>query len=257
MENKKEMTVFGSSVGADEEQSLPMYANNSISDSDEYFKMFTEMQRELMLSLDPSYLKTISMSELYDTVYESKPPLIDGLLYLGTYIFAGSPKLGKSFLMAQLAYHISTGTPLWNYPVRKGAVLYLALEDDYRRLQERLYRMFGTESTKNLFFSITAGQLGNRLDEQLTRFMKEHPDMKLIIIDTLQKVREVGGDSYSYANDYQIIAILKSFADVHGICLLLVHHTRKQTADYKFDMISGTSGLLGAADGAFLLQKEK
>ena len=70
-------------------------------------------------------------------------------------------------------------------------------------------------------------------------------------------MREIGGDNYSYANDYQIMARLKSFADVHGLCLLLVHHTRKQNADDKFDMISGTSGLLGAADGAFLLQKEK
>lgn len=183
------MTAFNSSVGADEKQSLHMYANNSISDSDEYSKSLAEMQRELLLSLEPSYLKTISMSELYDTVYQSKPPLIDGLLYPGTYIFAG--------------------TPIWNYTVRKGTVLYLALEDDYRRLQERLYRMFGTESAENLFFSISASQLGNGLDEQLTRFMREHPDTKLIIIDTLQKVREVGGDSYSYANDYQIIARLK------------------------------------------------
>ena len=215
------------------------------------------MQRELLRSLDPSYLKTISMNELFDTQYQSKPPLIDGLLYPGTYIFAGSPKLGKSFLMAQIAYHISTGKPLWGFPVRKSTVLYLALEDDYRRLQERLYRMFGTDSTENLFFSVSAGQLGKGLDEQLARFVTEHPDTKLIIIDTLQKVREVGGDNYSYANDYQIMARLKSFADAHGICLLLVHHTRKQTADDKFDMISGTSGLLGAADGAFLLQKEK
>ena len=60
-------------------------------------------------------------------------------------LFVGAPKLGKSFLMAQIAYHISTGEALWNYPVRQGTVLYLALEDDYRRLQERLYRMFGTE----------------------------------------------------------------------------------------------------------------
>ncbi|WP_270522488.1 helicase RepA family protein [Sellimonas intestinalis] len=215
------------------------------------------MQREMQLSLDPSYLKAVSMNELFDTQYQSKPPLIDSLLYPGTYIFAGSPKLGKGFLMAQLAYHISTGTPLWNYTTRKGTVLYLALEDDYRRLQERLYRMFGTESADNLFFSVSASQLGKGLDEQFARFVAEHTDTKLIIIDTLQKVREVGGDNYSYANDYQIMARLKSFADAHGLCILLVHHTRKQTADDKFDMISGTSGLLGAADGAFLLQKEK
>ena len=257
MIDKIEKTVPNVSVGADTEQSYQKCTSNIITADDENIKSFEEMQRELLLSLDPSYLKTVSMSELYETVYKSKPPLIDGLLYPGTYIFAGSPKLGKSFLMAQLAYHISTGTPLWNYTVRKGTVLYLALEDDYRRLQERLYRMFGTESTKDLYFSVSAGSLGKGLDEQLTRFMCEHPDTKLIIIDTLQKVREVGGDNYSYANDYQIMTRLKSFADTYGICLLLVHHTRKQTADDKFDMISGTSGLLGAADGAFLLQKEK
>ena len=257
MDNKKEVTALNVSVGADTEQPIQKCTDNSISDYDENIKSFEEMQRELLRSLDPSYLKTVSMSELYDTVYESKPPLIDGLLYPGTYIFAGSPKLGKSFLMAQLAYHISTGIPLWNYTVRKGTVLYLALEDDYRRLQERLYRMFGTESTETLYFSVSAGQLGKGLDEQLARFVAEYSDTKLIIIDTLQKVREVGGDNYSYANDYGIMTRLKSFADAHGICLLLVHHTRKQIADDKFDMISGTSGLLGAADGAFLLQKEK
>jgi RecA-family ATPase len=197
------------------------------------------------------------MSELYDTVYRSKPPLIDGLLYPGTYLFVGAPKLGKSFFMAQLAYHISTGLSLWDYPVRKGTVLYLALEDDYRRLQERLFRMFGTDSAENLHFAITASQLGNGLDKQLQGFMQKYPDTRLIIIDTLQKVREVGGDKFSYANDYEIITRLKRATDNYGICLLLVHHTRKQQSDDKFDMISGTNGLLGAADGAWLLQKEK
>jgi hypothetical protein len=83
--------------------------------------------------------------------------------------------------MAQLAYHISTGTPLWNYPVRKGTVLYLALEDDYSRLQKRLYQMFGTESTENLYFSVSASQLDSGLDEQLQNFVREHPDTELII----------------------------------------------------------------------------
>lgn len=87
--------------------------------------------------------------------------------------------------------------------------------------------------------------------------MQEHPDTKLIIIDTLQKIREAGGDKYSYANDYEVVGKLKRLADACGVCLLLVHHTRKQQADDKFDMISGTNGLSGAADGAFLLQKEK
>lgn len=257
MNDEKEMTALSTSVGADDGQSLTSKTDNSITNEDADFNSFEEIQRKMMRILDPRYLHTVSMTELYDTVYRSKPPLIDGLLYPGTYLFVGAPKLGKSFLMAQLAYHISTGTPLWNYPVRKGTVLYLALEDDYSRLQKRLYQMFGTESTENLYFSVSASQLGSGLDEQLQNFVREHPDTELIIIDTLQKVREVGGDSYSYANDYDIIARLKQFADNSGVCLMLVHHTRKQKSDDPYDMISGTNGLLGAADGAFLLQKEK
>ena len=257
MNDEKEMTALNTSVGADDGQSLNAIPNNSITNEDADFNSFEQIQRKMMRMLDPRYLHTVSMTELYDTVYRSRPPLIDGLLYPGTYLFVGAPKLGKSFLMAQLAYHISMGTPLWNYPVRKGTVLYLALEDDYRRLQERSYRMFGTAENESLFFSVSAGQLGSGLDEQLTNFLREYPDTSLIIIDTLQKVREVGGDNYSYANDYQIITRLKALADSYGICLLLVHHTRKQQSDDKFDMISGTNGLLGAADGAFLLTKEK
>lgn len=257
MNDEKEMTALSTSVGADDGQSLNAISDNSIPNEDADFNSFEEIQRKMMRMLDPRYLHTVSMTELYDTVYRSRPPLIDGLLYPGTYLFVGAPKLGKSFLMAQLAYHISTGTPLWNYPVRKGTVLYLALEDDYSRLQKRLYQMFGTESTENLYFSVSASQLGSGLDEQLQNFVRDHPDTELIIIDTLQKVREVGGDSYSYANDYDIIARLKQFADNSGVCLMLVHHTRKQKSDDPYDMISGTNGLLGAADGAFLLQKEK
>lgn len=72
----------------------------------------------------------------------------------------------------------------------------------------------------------TAKQLGAGLYEQLTRFVSEHKDTRLIIIDTLQKIREAGGDKFSYANDYEIIGQLKHFADQSGIALLLVHHTR-------------------------------
>ena len=215
------------------------------------------MQMEFLQQLDSSYIKTISMTELYENVFISNPPIIDGLLYPGTYLFVGAPKLGKSFFMIQLAYHVSTGTPLWNYNVRKGTVLYLALEDNYSRLQTRLYRMFGSESTDNMHLSTVSKQLGNGLIEQLNRFITDHKDTNLIIIDTLQKVREIVGEKFSYANDYEIISQLKRFADNNKICLMLVHHTRKQKSDDNFDMISGTNGLLGAADGAFLLHKEK
>ena len=126
-----------------------------------------ELLRQMRRVNDPAYLPTVSMQDLYENVYPSRAPVIDGLLYAGTYLFVGAPKVGKSFLMAQLAYHVSTGLPLWGHAVQQGTVLYLALEDDHRRLQERLYRMFGTEGTGNLHFAIYAKQLGGGLEEQL------------------------------------------------------------------------------------------
>lgn len=252
MSEEKEMTAPNVSIGVDTEQSSIKQTTNSISNRDVNFNPFDEFFKKI----DPSYMKTVTMQELYQDIYSKKPPVIEGLLYQGTYLFVGSPKIGKSFFMAQLAYHVSTGTPLWDYPVKKGTVLYLALEDDYRRLQERMYRMFGTDSTENLYFSVSSKPLGNGLTDQLSGFIREHPDTTLVIIDTLQKIREVDSDSYSYAKDYEIISQLKQFSDSWGICLLLVHHTRKQKSSDNFDMISGTNGLLGCADGAFMLYKE-
>ncbi len=218
-------------------------------------KTFEELADLVKKMQDPTILATLSMRELYETTFESTPPLIDGLLYQGLCLLVGGPKMGKSFLAAQIAYHVSTGTPLWHFPVRDGTVLYLALEDTAQRLQSRMYRMYDMAIADQLFFAINAKQLGKGLDEQLGRFVREHPDTSLIIIDTLQKVREVGGEAYSYASDYDIIARLKSFADCRGLCLILVHHTRKQKAKDIFEMISGTNGLLGAADAALVFQK--
>ena len=253
---EKEKTALNTLIAISERQSSNN--NNIITQTGENCNSDYDLYRKMMRqTLDPSYLPTISMPELYENIYDSKPPVIEGLLYVGTYLFVGAPKVGKSFFMLQLAYHISTGTPLWEYPVRKGSVLYLALEDNYHRLQVRLYRMFGTDCAPDLHFSVSARHLGKGLNEQLQGFVSEHPDTNLIIIDTLQKVREIGSESYSYGTDYDIMTQLKQFADTHKICLLLVHHTRKQKSEDTFDMISGTNGLLGAADGAFILYKEK
>lgn len=237
MTETKKTTTPDTSVGADAVQPLLKNSTNSITDSS-----------------NNCNLKTISMTELYDTVYPLRRPIVDNLLYSGTYLFVGAPKIGKSFFMGQLAYTVATGLPLWEYEVHQGTVLYLALEDDYARLQRRLSRMFGVEETDNLYFATQAKSVGGGLDEQLEEFVKVHPDVRLIIIDTLQKIREVSGECYSYASDYEIVTKLKKFSDNHGICLLVVHHTRKMEAGDSFDMISGTNGLLGAADGAFIMR---
>ena len=224
---KEKKTAPDTSVGADDGQPLYNSTENSIHVFDEETNQpdenssenLEEIYRQMRRMADPYYLHTVSMSELYQTTYQSRPPVIDGWLYAGAYILAGAPKIGKSFLVAQIAYHISTGKKLWDYEVHQGTVLYLALEDDYQRIQSRMFMMYGVEDSGSLYFATSASKIGNGLDEQLDFFINEHPDTKLVIIDTMQKIREVAGDS--------------------------------------FEMISGTTGLLGCADGSLLMQKKK
>ncbi len=104
MSNEKEKTVCNPLVGASGRQSIQS-TEVSIPHSRQ--------------NCNSKILETKSMAEIYDTVYLSKPPLIDGLLSPGTYLFAGAPKLGKSFLMAQMAYHISMGLDMWGFSVRQ------------------------------------------------------------------------------------------------------------------------------------------
>ena len=206
---------------------------------------------------DVPEIESMTMEELFETAFPPKSPLIDGLLYSGTYIFAGAPKVGKSFLMLQFSYHVATGTPLWGFNVMQSGVLYLALEDDYSRLQERLYRMFGVEATSSLHLAINANTLGDGLVDQIAGYIRNQKDTRLVIIDTLQKVRDSNNDGYSYANDYESITKLKKFSDQTGICILIVHHTRKMESSDPYERISGTNGLLGAADGGFILSKDR
>ena len=117
--------------------------------------------------------------------------------------------------------------------------------------------MFGVEYQGNLLISVSAKRIGLGLDGQMEYFLELYPKARLIIIDTLQKVRELSGDSYSYASDYDVIGQLKKFGERHNVAILIVHHTRKQPSEDSFEMISGTTGLLGCADGALLLHKEK
>ena len=257
-ELEKENAAPSASVGADAGQQFSNKYDNTIPDAGaESNENFDRLLRKMRQMNNPDYLHTVSLNELFDNVYESRPSIIDGLLYAGAYFLAGAPNVGKSFLMAQLTYHVATGKPLWGYEVQQGTVLYLALEDDYGRLQGRMSRMFGVGGEGSVFFSVQAKLLSDGLDGQLEYFVREHPDTKLIVLDTLQKVREASGEAYSYRDDYQIIGQLKQLADRFKLCMLVVHHTRKSPANDEFDRISGTTGIYGCADGAFVLSKER
>ena len=81
-----------------------------------------ELSRQA-LGLDQDRLNTKTMTEIYETVYDPGPPVIEDLLYPGAYILAGDSKIGKSFLVSQIAFHVAAGKPFWERNVQPCEVL--------------------------------------------------------------------------------------------------------------------------------------
>ena len=199
-------------------------------------------------------LETINAEDLQNRTYEPTPFLVEELLPEGLHILAGAPKIGKSWLALWLCLRVSQGQPLWNFAVTQGEVLYLSLEDSFQRIQTRLFDLT-EDAPPTLHFAIMADTLKRGLEQQIEQFLTDHPAAKLVVMDTLQRVRSAGGDSNLYANDYQDVGLLKQLADRHHIAILLIHHLRKLHDDDPMNMISGSTGLSGAADSTFVFQK--
>lgn len=201
-------------------------------------------------------LQTIDADTLQSTAYEPVSFVVDDLLPQGLHLLAGAPKIGKSWLALWLCLCAAQGKPLWTFATRPCEVLYLCLEDSFQRIQSRLFDLT-EDAPPTLHFAVMSQQLHNGLVEQIEQFLKEHPQTRLIVIDTLQRIRTAGNDANPYASDYRDIGVLKALADKHRIAILLVHHLRKELADDVFSRISGTTAISGAVDSSFTLVEDK
>ena len=195
-------------------------------------------------------LKTVNCEQLMTTPLKPIEFCIDGMISTGLFILAGAPKVGKSWLALDMALSIAKGEKLLGRETKCGKALYQCLEDSYTRIQNRLFDLT-SEPSEKLHFAIMAGALGGVLEKQIENFKSQHTDLKIIIIDTLQKIRS--DDDTSYASDYKELSVLKNLADKLRIAILLVHHTRKCRDNDPFNMISGTTGISGCVDGSMVM----
>ena len=218
------------------------------------FHACLESRKEKFLFHKNNELKMYSCAYIMDTQLKANPYIVEHLIYPGLYILAGAPKIGKSWLALDLCMSVAEGEPFLKHETHRGQVLYLALEDSLLRLQNRLYE-FTEEPAEGLQFSTLAKTIGGGLEQQLEDAKRRLPDLRLIVIDTLQKVRRTV--DLKYGSDYSELGALKSVADKLGVAILLIHHTRKERDSDPFNMISGTTGLNGCADGSFVLTREK
>jgi hypothetical protein len=189
---------------------------------------------------------------------------VDGTVPQGVSLIVGPPKIGKSWLTLGLCTAVATGgRALGSIEVEQGDALYLALEDNTRRLKSRLQKVLECEQPLpdgleklHLFTEwerINEGGL-NRLEA----WMEEHPNTRLIVIDTLEKIRprrKSGGSIYG--DDYGACEALKGFADANDVAVLIVHHTRKGIGDDAVEAVSGSYGLTGGVDGVLTLKRER
>jgi hypothetical protein len=200
-------------------------------------------------------LDTITGQQLIELELNDPRFIIENILPSGLHILAGSPKIGKSWLVLWLCQMIATGEDVWGFKTTKGKVLYLCLEDKLPRIKSRLMSITenGSEATA---FATESLPLGGGLVQQIENYIVANSDTLLVVIDTLQQVRTLGSDNMSYASDYKDISALKTVSDKHNIAIICVHHLRKMKDDDPFNMISGTMGLSGSADGSYVLVRE-
>jgi hypothetical protein len=180
---------------------------------------------------------------------------IDSLLPQGVSLLCGAPKIGKSWLVLNWCVRIAKGEEVWNFKTAKETTLYLCLEDNLSRIQQRLNEITD-EVPNNVFFATSSCSMSDGLAEQIEMFIAEQNDTVLVVIDTFQMIRSKNKDT-TYANDYQEIEELKRLAVKLKISLLLVHHLRKQGDNDPLNKISGTTGISGAVDTTFILDKSK
>jgi hypothetical protein len=219
--------------------------------------MADDIKNRLRSLVKPQDCPFQSALKILDTQYAANDFIVKDFLLPGSYLFAGEPKVGKSFMMTQLCLCVSEGIPFLGFPTTRSTVLYMALEDWEPRFQERLIRMYGTERGGRLQVSFEARHRGEEVFGDLENYLILFPDVRLIVIDTFQLVRGKSTANYSYSNDYDDLVPFGKFAHSHNIAIVLVHHTRKNHPDENpFKMVLGTNGLTGACDGAFVLSKK-
>ena len=207
----------------------------------------------------PAGVQAWSARELSEMVLPPIRHVVEGLLPMGMGVLVAKPKLGKSWMVLDLCLAVAQGEPFLGFPTRQHGTLYLALEDGKSRMQTRLRRLLeGRPAPANMHVMFQAQRLGEGLLEMLGEYLDANPDIHLVCIDTLSKIKPKAKPfENAYDADYDYMGRLKAFADSRGICVLLVHHTRKsKNPEDSFDNINGSTGILGAADFTIVLDKQ-
>ena len=224
------------------------------------------MNAETALKNAKPYKQTNSATSIQQGIFSAAelqgrefPPIqwiVPDILPEGLTLLAGKPKLGKSWLALDMALAVAGGGSVLGRECEHGPVLYLALEDNPRRLQRRLRLVAGPTSwPRDLEFHTEWPRLDAGL-AKMREWVVARPGARLLIVDTLAIIRPPSRTAESvHSTDYAALRGLHQLANKHAISVLVVHHVRKADAEDPFDTVSGSTGLTGAADSTLILTR--
>jgi hypothetical protein len=198
--------------------------------------------------------------ELMAATFPEPRYAVPGIVAEGVNLLVGAPKLGKSWLVLNIAVAVASGGQvLGKIPVCEGDVCYLALEDTARRLQSRLRMVLaGAPAPSRLVLATECPPWNEGGSDRVEKWLDATPDARAVVIDVLSRTRSRTRDNANrYDADYEAVVAVKHLADRYGVAFVLVHHTRKAASEDFIDTVSGTQGLAGAADAVLVLQRSR
>ena len=197
--------------------------------------------------------KLITAAELMDMEFEPTRWVVPDVLPEGLSLLVGKPKKGKSWMALGMCEAVSVGgVALGIKRVDEGDTLYLALEDNKKRLKKVLD---GWLAPKRMHLHTEWLRLDEGGAEQLDEWLVEHPDARLVVIDTLAKIRKPASGGNVYAEDYAALELLLPLVAKHSVAIVVVHHLRKMAASDPMDEISSSTGLTAGVDGFPILRR--
>ncbi len=200
---------------------------------------------------------TITAAELMGMTFEPTRWVVPDVLPEGLSLLAGKPKKGKSWMALGMCEAVAAGgVAFGTRRVEQGDTLYLALEDNHKRLQKRLKKVLnGAPAPDRMHLHTEWPRLDEGGSERLDEWLTAHRQARLVVIDTLAKIRRPASGANVYAEDYAALEKLLPLAAKHGVAIVVVHHLRKMAASDPMDEISSSTGLTAGVDGFLILRR--
>lgn len=204
--------------------------------------------------------ETLTAAELMAMELPPITWIVPDILPEGVTFLAGKPKMGKSWMALGLCVAVASGgVALGTKDVERGEVLYMALEDNHRRLQKRLRIVLrDSPAPEGLHIRTEWPRMDAGGVKALDGWLRKHPGCRLVVVDTLARFKpSATGRRSQYDEDRDSVDPLAPVVAEHGVCILLVHHLREAESDDPLDMIHGGAGLTGGVDGALVLKRQR